>query len=594
MRLSVLIALAAIALAQTADGQNRELRPALTATVAFTGRDGQALHRIEPGIPFQITVTVNNTLGTDPPAGLTLAGWLRPVSDSNLDCTEAARSFLATARLPTGAIKLNGPVIGVASRDKGFVIADPALDLATANLMGATTFDSVPSSLIADIDNHRFLATFPETKEVRAIDVPTAHSTPIAQGLSQPVAAFPGAAGAVWVLDRGQSSVLLAAPDAPHRIMLRDMQALTLAAGGKTLAAAGHASSLLLDAQSGKVLFRVDQGAVDAVPLDDQTGSYALARLSGGRIFIHYLDAPDSVVEVPLPDPATRIAPSVDGRWILAFDPASVQPAALIDIASGAAIQRISTGVPISEIAFTDRAAYLMLADQSRVGVLDLTTVSRDKPSQLRDVMLGQPQTPFQNGAGMLASLWPQPGMLAVHAQTYTGFLIHDYSMMGDAPPTSALRLRGGVPAIVGTYDRSFREISAGRFATSAMLSTPGRYELVTTTGIGALSFCAMLPDTTGTTQPVTRPGRLNARHGADPSQVYLSFRTEDGTPAAEGQLTVLVTGLRSPWRQMLDLQLDAEGRAIQPVMIPTNDLAVITVSTSNGPGFHPLILEPR
>lgn len=594
MRLSVLIAWAAIGLASAADGQVRELRPALTATVAFTGRDGQALARIEPGVPFEITVTVTNTLGSDPPAGLKLAGWLRPVSESNLDCTEAARSFLATARLPTGAIKLNGPVIGVASRDKGFVIADPALDLATANLLGATTFDSVPSSLVADIDNHRFLAAFPETDEVRAIDVPTARSTPIVQGLSQPVAAFPGAAGAVWVLDRGRSSVLLVAPDAPPRTILQGIQTLTPAAGGKTVAAAGNATSTLLDAKSGKVLFHVDQGAVDAVPLDDQTGSYALARLSGGRVFIHYLDAPDSVVEVPLPDPATRIAPSIDGRWILAFDPTSVHPAALIDIASGAAIQRISTGVPIAEIAFTDRAAYLMLADQSRVGVLDLTTVSRDKPVQLRDVMLGQPQMPLQNGPGMLASLWPQPGMLAVHAQTYTGFLIHDYSVMGDAPPMSALRLRGGVPALIGTYDRSFSEISAGRFATSAMLPNPGRYELVTTTGVGALSFCAMLPETAGTAQPIAQPGRLNARHGADPSQVYLSFQTEDGAPAQEGQLTVLVTGLRSPWRRMLDVQLDAQGQATQPVIIPTNDLAVITVSPTNGPGFHPLILEPR
>lgn len=594
MRLSVLILLSGLALASASGAQPRaDLRPALTASVAFTGADGRALDRIDPEQPFDITVTIANSLGRDPPAGLTLAGWLRPVSDSNLDCTEAARSFLATARLPTGAVKLNGPVIGVASRDGAFVIADPELNLATANLMGATTFDSVPASLAADIENRRFLAAFPEAGEVRAINVPTARATVLARGLSRPTAAFAGADGAIWVLDQGAGAVLHVRPGAEPVSVLDGAHRLVPAIGGGTLAVAGAETTVLLDAASGEVLLRLGQGADDAAPLDDETGTYALARLRGERVWIHYLDAPDSPVEVVLPDPATRLVASIDGRWMLAHDPGRLQPAALIDLASGSAVQRISTGVPVSEIAFTDRAAYLMLADQSRVGVLDLATVSPDKPSMLRDVMLGQAQTPLREGPGMLASLWPQPGMLAVHAQNYTGFLIHDYSVMGDAPPMSALRLRGGIPARVGTFDRSFREIATGRFRTSAMLPGPGRYELVTTTGIGALSFCAMLPETIGTAPPEARPGTLRARRdAADPSRVHLRFLTETGAPAAGHRLTVLVSSLRSPWRAVAELRLDAEGRATLPVAVPANSLAVIAVTASDGAGFHPLMLE--
>ncbi|NHF72002.1 hypothetical protein [Paracoccus xiamenensis] len=599
MRLSVLIAASTVALAPAAHGQqSRELRPALHASVAFTGADGQSLGRIDPGVPFDITVTVTNSLGRDPPAGLTLAGWLRPVSDSNLDCTEAARSFLATARLPTGAIKLNGPVIGVASRDGAFVIADPELNLATANLMGAARFDSPPASLVADIDNRRFLAAFPDRGEVQAIDVPTAASRAVVGELSQPVAAFPGPGGAVWVLDRaegkGEGAVLHVQPPLPPETIVQDALTLTPGIRGDTLAVAGTSSSILLDAASAEVLLRIDQGAVDALPLDDDTGSFALARLRGQEVLIHYLDTPDHPVRVALPDPATRIVSSIYGRWILAFDPTSLQPAALIDVASGTAVQRITTGVPVSEIAFTDRAAYLMLADQSRVGVLDLTTVSPDKPSLLRDVMLGQPQSPLRQGPGMLAALWPQPGMLAVHAQNYTGFLIHDSSVMGDSPPMSALRLRGGVPAVVATFDRSFREVSRGQFHTTAVLPAPGLYELVTTTGIGALSFCAALPETSGEAPPEEQPGRLSAlRDAADPTQVYLRFQTESGAPAPAGHLTVLVSGLRSPWRKLSQLQLDTDGRAIQPVSVPVHDLTVIAVTASDGPGFHPFVLEP-
>lgn len=580
--------------AQDAAPTRPELRPALTANVAFTGPGGQALAQITPGQPFDITVEIANSLGDDPPAGLVLAGWLRPVADSNLSCTEAARSFLATGRLPTGAIKLNGPVIGVAGQDGSFVIADPELDLATANLLGAARFDSPPASLSVDLDGRRFLASFAERGEVVEIAVPDAQTRVLAAGLDRPVAAYPGPGGSIWVLDQGAGQVLRIAPDGQVQVQtLPTISRITPSASRDALALAGDEAGILIDAGSGQILAGVDQPTGDAVALDDLQGSFALARLAGNNLAIHYLDAVDSPVQMTLPGPASRLAASTDGRWLLAFDPGQAAPALLIDVAAGRVIQRIDTGIPIAEIAFTDRAAYLMLADQSRVGVLDLSAIRPDQPVLMRDVMLGQPVQPARSGDGLLAPLWPQPGMLAVHSGSYTGFLIHDYSMMGDAPPMSALRLRGGIPERVATFDRSFREALPGRFRTAAVLPAPGQYELVTTTGIGALSFCAPLPGTSGTVPVAAQPGTVTARRdSADPSQVYLQLHAADGAPVGQMPLIVLVSSLMTPWRETSRLIPDAAGQAPRPVLVPTNGPAVIAITAPGGPGFHPLVLE--
>src|SRR5690606_21646298 len=98
---------------------------ALTATVGFESLTGTSLEGGVPGQAFGIRATLTNAAGAEPPAGLYLSGWLRPMSFRNLPCTDAARAYLATQRLPTGAVDLNGPVIGVLSADGAATVVDP-------------------------------------------------------------------------------------------------------------------------------------------------------------------------------------------------------------------------------------------------------------------------------------------------------------------------------------------------------------------------------------------------------------------------------------------------------------------------------------
>ncbi|WP_138933814.1 hypothetical protein [Roseovarius arcticus] len=569
-----------------------ELRPALSADVVFTELTGAALVRPEPGKPFEVTVRIDNRLGTDPPAGLQLAGWFRPVEDNNLGCVEAARSFFATGRLPRGAIKLNGALIGVASEDGSFTIVDPEIDLASANLVGAARFDEAPATLVADIAGRRFIAALTERGEVLEIAVPSAALRVLAEGLARPVAIHPVRGGDVWVVESGRGSLSRIGADGSLTVVATDVRHMLPSPPGDTLAVSGPGGAALRDAATGRMLIEVSGPADHAVALADFDETFALASLAAGTVAIRYTDAPDTPVMIELPAPATRLAAGPEGRWILVYDPRKAGDMMLIDVGRGAVIQSIATPGPISEIAFTDRAAYLMTSDQSRIGVLDLAAIRSDRPTQLREVMLGQARKkPLEHG-GYLAPLWPQPGMIAVHAESYTGFIVHDYSMMGDAPPMSAIRLRGGVPRLVTGFDRSFREVLPGVFQTTAMLPIAGEYELVTTTGIGSLSFCAGLPAMEGAgAGDLSAPGHMIAER-IDPTHVRLSFRGEDGVPVTDARFRVLVTGLATPWRNTVVLTSDAAGQATDALAVPQGGPVVIAAQGRDGHSFHPLVME--
>lgn len=573
------------------------LRAPLIAEAAFHGLDGEPLTSLSPAQPFEIQLQLTNVLGSDPPAGLELMGWLRPQSASNLSCNESARSFMATGRLPTGAIELNGPIIAVASTDGALTLVDPDLDLATANLIGAQRLAAPPHSLVADEARHRLLATLTDQGQILAIQVPSARSEVLADSLAQPVSAWPAADGSVWALTRGDSRVVRVTTTGAVEPLAADALALNPSTSGDSMAVAGRHYRRLLDTGDGEPLLDISDAATDAIVLSDLERSFALAAVEGDRLSIHYADAADATVEIMLPAAATRLATGIEGRWILAWNPAAQTPVWLIDVARGRVLQALHPPAPIVDIAFTEFAAYLMTADQQRVGVLDLSAIRTDRPAQLREVALGKPRTPPLQRGGLLASLWPGRGMLAVHAESYTGFMIDDYSMMGDAPPMSAIRLRGGVPALIEAYDRSFRETRPGRFVSTAVLDTPGEYELVTTTGIGALSFCAELPMVEGTEAPAPTPGTLTAefidmpRHNAA-RRLHLTFRNAAGTPLAHAQFTLLATALGSPWRSVITLNSDARGRSTEAIHIPDAIPVVVVAHGPTGDTFHPLILE--
>ena len=216
----------------------------------------------------------------------------------------------------------------------------------------------------------------------------------------------------------------------------------------------------------------------------------------------------------------------------------------------------------LGAVAFAGDAAFLMAPDQSGVSVLDLGSVGPGIAPILREVRLG-PKTPGrvdEDVSGLLVSLDPSPQVLAVNAETYTGFVVDERSSMGDAPPMTAVRLRGGVPARVVVLDRSFNEVETGRFRTWTTLSEPGPHELVLTTGIGGMSVCFSFdagpgPGFTAAATQAPRPLDLQlegtARAG-EPSLIRVALTDADGAAIAPLAPSLIVASLAFGWHRQI------------------------------------------
>lgn len=164
----------------------QDLKPALRAETAFLTPGGGALDSIAPDQPFVIRATISSDLSSEPPAGLNLFAWLRRIDAGDLPCGQAAETFMRTGRLPIGTVFLNDPVIGTLTEDRAFIVSDPDFSLATANIVGATTLDSMPASLVSDPVGRRFLMALPDEGAALSIDATGTLGTRF-EGLSRPI-----------------------------------------------------------------------------------------------------------------------------------------------------------------------------------------------------------------------------------------------------------------------------------------------------------------------------------------------------------------------------------------------------------------------
>ena len=591
---SALFAAALAVWSGLAVAQSDDLKAPLTARVSFAALDGEPVLAARPAEPLRLRVALQSSVASEAPAGLTLFGWLRRVDPEGTSCGVAAEAFMRTGRLPVGTMFLNDPVIGVVTQDAGFAVSDPDFSLATANILGATELPEQPASLVTDPQARRFLLSLPQRGEVLAIDA-TAGKTVLARGLKSPELAVPGARGAVLVHERAGPVLHVAPGEEPQEILSGVSRLIATQAAGWSVALSGdHAMLLRTDGASVKVDLKIHSpGLRDAAALVhfDDARPFALALLGNTGVSLHYLDAPDRPVQVALPYPAERLAAAPDGRVALAWKPSTTSPVQVIDIARSRVVQTSLAQEPVMEVAFSDSTAFVMLESQTHVGALDLLAVARGQRAEFREIQIGTaaPAPGTQGRRQLLAPLWPMEGMLAVHAPSYQGYRIMDGSVMGDAPAMTATSLRGGVPQMVATLDRSFVEVELGVFETVTSLPGRGRFELVATTGLGGISFCSEVPVAFPEIGKAPDVGTIYPEETADGHRFAL--RTGDDKPAAGMTGRVVFSALQGSWKAVAQMQTDAEGRSLQRYRLPDVPGIVVMFETA-GLRFAPLILE--
>lgn len=597
-----------VAVAQETDS----IQSALSARVSFSDLNGARLQTLPRGVPFNITVSIDNEIGSEPPAGLYLNGWLRQQSQHNLDCQSAARAYLATGRSPVGSVDLNGPVIGVLTEEAHLTIADPELDLASANLIGATSFGELPAAFVHDANNNRFLISLAKSGDVLAVNALDANRTILAENLNQPDAIIPARNGAVWVLEKGSGDLLHLGTDGGYKRLPLKLSSMRAGSQGYSFVAWNESEfhvinrlngDRVIDKENSGIAKHNGQSVADVVAIEDQRSTFAVAALTGASIALYYIDEPAQPININLPTPSQRLAVDPFGRFLFAYSPEGGDTS-IIDIARSRVVQVVGAGTPVINIEFTENAAFLMLADQSMVGVIDLASIKAGQHAMVREVDLGQAAT-NQNSANnhatqrqLLAPLAPGNEMLAVHAASYTGFIIHESSAMGDAPPMSAVKLRGGIPHQITVIDRSFREIATGQFRTTAMLPANGQFELVVTTGIGSLSACMPLHIDGLDDVKQSKPGTMLmvpslAKYGSGQG-ARLHLQTADGEPAQQVRAEVTFSALEANWRYRAVLETDHEGISRNSYELPPLGEFAITVSTATEQEFQPLLYQVK
>lgn len=585
----------------------------LAARLTLADAAGRAVSAPVAGRDVGIEVALTSAPDGSAPRGVRLEGWLRPVSDTDLPCLEAAQSFRATRFIPAGGIDLNGILLVAFNADGSFGITDPRLDLASANMVAAgATGRAAPGLIAADPVGQRVWLRGPDGGAVQALSADgriVAVETP---DLGDAVGLVPDGQGGLWAAGpRGLWR--LAEGEAPRPGPALAGAVLGLRAAGPTTLAAWTGQRLLLaDRRSGvPVAETAPEGgirAADAATLTDPQGGEAIlaAVLSadGRQARLAWADAPEAAQALPLAAEATRVDIQPGGGRVLFWDPAGA--VSVVDAVSGTLAGALAIHAGISAVAFADRAAFLMAPDGSAVTVLDLGSVGPGKSPALQQVRLdrraARPADP-RGTEGLLVSLAPAPRAIAVHPDSRTMFVVEARNSLGEAPPMTTGQLRGGQPQRIAVLDRSFREAAPGRFATRAVIPTPGEWELVLTTGIGGLSTCFRMdvapdPQAPAVPAPARAPGRLVLLPGAapvldGPSTIRLALRDNRGNALPLGtparlSVTLLGHGWQAPARVTAvsaeELQAEVELRLPGLYAIGLDGAGTVTPATLEVP----------
>lgn len=579
-RLAVLVALlAGPVLAQPAP----DLRAPLSATTRFLKADGSDAGPIPAGQPFQIQIALQSQTG-GLPRGIAPMAWLRPVTDSDLPCTETAAAYRATGRAAAGSVDLNGLMLGVLNRDGALTVLDPDRALGAANLVSAHRFSGAQVSMAADAAQGRFLVADADAGTVTAV-TPLGEPALLARGLGRPQAIQPAPDGGAWLIE-GTGGDLLRV-DADGIALRLPLGARALAVAGRSVAVLAGDRVTMLDGRGQVVRSQAAPGA-RAVALRPGQGGDALLWLAEGALHVLWPDAGDAAVRIPVDAAHHRLAVDMEGRFVLAFG--GDGPVSIVDLARSRVVQAVGSSSPVAEIAFIPNTAFLRTTDGAMIGILDLRLVAPDTPAVVGQKLIGPPlaQDAATDAAGLLVPLLPEPALLAVHAGSYTGFVFDAGHATSGKPPMEALRLRGGVPRLIRALDAGLREQAPGLFVATARLPQAVPYELVVSAGVGQASFCAPVPVDAQAPFPADLPGRVLFQ--AEGGQIRLRLVDGAGQPVANRSGRLVFQSLVGNWRGASDFSTGPDG--VMADTVPAAPVPIAVTVLLAGQRFDPLVME--
>lgn len=543
----------------------QDITAGLTARLEFP-----ATPRVAADLPVDLRITLTDALGGGPARNVSLIGWVRPADPANADCVAAVSAFRATRALPLGTVDLNGVLLVTLNEDASLGLIDPKLNLRSSNMVAAHRFDAMPAAIAADPVGMRVLASV--GRKVLAIDAHDGRESVVVEDVTRAGDLSMRGDGGFWLANgTGLSLRDTAGAEVAHHTLAGQVHLRPLPDLADEVGAFSDLGGLLVAGQR-----------IEAAPMTDaaflQGGG--IVTLHGSMAEMRFRDAPQVARQIPLGIAASRLAPSADGRQVVAYTPGGPF-LAVIDMAEARAVQTIELDAPatVTEIAATTNALYLLSLDGGYVAVMQ-----GDAP--LRRIPLAG-QSTQATGGRLLLPLAPAPRLLAVDPSRNMGWIIHDMPATAEIPPMETVNLRGGLPRAVHLLDRSLRETAPGVFETRRAFPA-GPQELVLTTADAAGTSLCLPFMVEGEHAPVPRvQARLGvealtpARAGAE-TRLRLRLTTLADRPLAMEATPFLIPSLGSGWRGQavgqpadggtveLRLHLPHAGAfALQPLSLP-------------------------
>jgi hypothetical protein len=556
----------------------------LAVDVALDLRDpetGKSRVEAEEGKAVRLVVSLTDATTGQPPRGLAIRGFARPMRAGAGRCEQAARAYLTTGAVAEGAVSFDTAAFVVLNEDASLGVIDPRLNLQSANMIAAHRLPEMASGLAVDSSRARLLVSLPGEGAILNLPLTGGDAQPFAAGLTDPGALlYQGdqlwAATATGLHSFGADGEVRER----HPLGLGKVRLLDDGTGGPL--AYTSDGVMWRDSKQSDLGFRVG----DLAPAGPGTVIAVVAQEPEARVI--YADVPDRPVIIPLGRIFQRVTPDPEARFALAWSPGDPS-FAVIDLALGRVVQAGALGTgTVSAVYLGREKGFLQSHDGGLVAVLDLGSVRAGQAVQMTAVRLGTTSpTPDADAGPLLLPLGETGQIMAVDPGVQTGFLIDAMAAIDGQPPMEAARLRGGVPRAVHLADRRLIEVASGQFEVTWAFSS-GAWELVLTSGPGGLTRClpfAVRGDNAAAeviqVRMQVRPQDAPLRAGKA-TLLEVRFQDAEGVAVAMPPLELLVPAMNSSWREVLHATPREDGTlvvtltpphagafAIQPMRLP-------------------------
>ncbi|WP_238193064.1 hypothetical protein [Methylobacterium frigidaeris] len=535
-------AVAAAGWGRAADGEEPDASVAAlgTAGLAVTAEiaelDGSPLAEARIGTPFRIRLDFRDPAGGARPVTSPVA-WLRPLGPTASTCQDSARAARVTGRLSGDDVPLAGLSLVTLDEANRVAVVDPHRPAASRIVAGIVPMEGRPAGFAVHPGRGELIYGRPDRGDVVALPLPWGRPSVLASGLAGPHAILPAPAGRLWLAEDEHVRLLDRTGATLHRLPLPGPVVLHEAGPGRVLAAGRDGSGLMLDRGTAEAVARFAPGTIGPVAAATPA---AVLTIRDGRLVRLYADAPDRPDALDVPGAPLAVRADAAGRWALVLSRPLARSAAgplaldILDLTTGRRVHGFEAPEPFDEAVLLGAAIFLTWPTRPVVTVIDLAAL-KDGDAAVRDVRLGGPDEshPVPRRGPMMAPLSP---LSAVAVMRPGGRVLQTVLAGGglSSAPAQAIALKGDPPVALAAYPRSLVSQGEGRFEATARLPHGGRWELVTTTGIGGTTACLPIPVEV-TAEPPPAP-RLDAEIGTRAGgTVTLAIRLRGGIPAKPG-----------------------------------------------------------